>query len=251
MRPLSRFLPLVLAACAFGSTPASAGNKVLVIGDSHLVGEFGKGLLATLRQNNIPVSLHGSCGSSPQQWIDGGWMSPKCSYSYDYGQKESEKAPTFKLEETVRRDKPDVVVMALGTNQLWGTAENAKKTVLALMKAARVGGGNCAWVGPPRVGFFSKAKDAERRELENSQQVAKYYGMLKDASREMKCLVIDSRPFTDPKESSDKIHYGGKAGTHWGTQVGGRILQFLHEVNGGSSATAESRGTGYEKFHAN
>lgn len=232
VRPL---LLLGLFVLCLPSLRASADTDVLVVGDSHSVGTFKDGLLASLNQSDIHTSLYGSCGSSPQHWLGDATIlgcpySTSCGY---YQRVSTSSAPgpsevvsalkhaTPNLAALVEKGKPGVVVIAMGTNQLGAPLSSAEGYVARTIAMAKKGGAKCVWVGPPRVG--ARATGAGNLDA--------FYAMLERVTRANRCFLIDSRPSTDAANVERKywVHYEGKSGRKWGTAVGGRILQYIRE----------------------
>lgn len=231
-----RFASLLLA---LGSAAplASASTKVLLVGDSHSTGTFKDGVLEVLAtQADLEPAVYASCGSSPSGWFrdsKGKTYRSTCgTFRREFGKKTGSTAAEAvpHLPDLISETKPDVVVVAMGTNQYPGTVAGAEPSMRKMLKATQAQGARCVWVGPPEVGFIPVAKQKE------------FYSMFERLAREEKCLLIDSRAHTDVAQTdSMKTHYPGAPGKKWGIAVGSRVLQFVREA--GITSTKGSRGT--------
>jgi len=208
----------------------SAETRILVIGDSHTTGTFKDGLLAKLdAETDFRTAAYGSCGSSPQHWMGNpkNAFTTRCGYyTRDYAKKSPVPLPvkhlTPDLHELLASDKPDVVVIAMGTNQLANSLGGSESAIADIIGLAKKDGAKCIWVGPPDVG--AKAKGAANH--------AVFYDMLTRTTNRKGCSLVDSRPSTDPADVERVywVHYSGNAGRSWGTAVGKRVVEIVREI---------------------
>ncbi len=169
---------------------------ILMLGDSHLLGEMGKTVQAELAKKNT-VHMHAVCGSSTRGWILGGARG--CQ---NIGRTE---AAGF----LVAKYKPDLTIISLGSNNLRnGTALTTRETRELLSHIP----GKCIWIGPPDMRVFTKA------------QFKDFYAGLVDGLVG-KCQLIDSEVLTEPMpQGGDGIHYFGASGRNWGMKVLSKLL---------------------------
>ncbi len=234
------FLASSLGSFALSATPATAvaGTRILLVGDSHSTGTFKDGFLETLgTQSDLESAVYASCGSSPSGWFrdaKGKTYRSACgTFRREFGKKAGSTAPASvpHLPDLITEAKPDVVVVAMGTNQYPGSVTAAEPSMRKMLKAVQSQNARCVWVGPPEVGFIPVAKQKE------------FYAMFERLAREEKCLLIDSRAHTDVAQTdSMKTHYPGAPGKKWGAAVGGRVLQFVREA--GKTSARENHDTG-------
>lgn len=145
------FLLIFLPIQAFGAS-------VLVIGDSHTTGPFGKKLDELIRANHTVVT-RGACGTIGKNWQNG--TSGGCG-EWNWGKgvdgKDIISTVTPKLDQLVDEMKPDYVILQFGGNyrkmlENEDTKEKAKflipNDVVALIKTAKSQGAKCLFVTGP------------------------------------------------------------------------------------------------------
>ncbi len=175
--------------------------SVLVFGDSHLVGPFGQALDRGLREKQAVVATYGSCGSIGKWWITG--KSTNCGYferSPANVERRSATHATPKLDDLLRRHKPDVVIVNLSTNYVNVPSDEAVRSDLrVLVEKIRATGARCFWLGPPKMRRF----EAESPRLER---------LLREVVTPV-CDIFDSRAVTSyPAQGGDGVHFGFPAG---------------------------------------
>jgi hypothetical protein len=111
-----------------------AGNRILMIGDSHTAGFFGKELESLLRKNGKKVHRVGKCETSPRHWLRG-----------------SKFRNTPALSALISSYRPNVVLILLGANMRRGGKKDFG-AVQTLARIARESGAKVVWVGPPKQG---------------------------------------------------------------------------------------------------
>lgn len=136
-----------------------AGLSILVVGDSHL---SVPGSLVTslhdelLRAGAKQVHSIGMCGAHPSDWLT--VTTGKCGGAERVGKgpvkaKEGADARTRSIDQLIREDKPDLVVIVKGDTMAAYQGDFpmnwARKEVATLTGAVSATGTRCAWVGPP------------------------------------------------------------------------------------------------------
>lgn len=201
---------LVSLASAFAFATETKNERIVFIGDSHSVGEFGITLNSWLRSRpSADFVFFASGGSAPLQWRNGIFTS-KCALKDD----SSRPTPPKKACSTLLTPKlstllasPEsysrsTVLIALGTN-MSGKAEdraNEIKWAKNLLNDVRTSGAQCAWIGPPDMSFYS------------TEQIETRYSIIRnaidqeaEASLGTPCTLIDSRKISHyPKSISMK-----------------------------------------------
>jgi len=204
--------PVQARAATPARRPAIPANaRVAVIGDSHTAGVFGDSL-----KHRLQRYLH-----------DGGGKLlrftgiPSSSVSnYLHGTPTQAGPQTFntpKLSD-VLASKPDVLVVALGTNMLFGSRQANAGEIRKLLAKADAAGTRVVWVGPPDVHGFGG-------NLAGSAPERRFYGALHDVAAERAAAgkpplrIINSRPSTREQDTFDGVHFQGHAATAWAHQV--------------------------------
>jgi hypothetical protein len=226
-------------------------KNILVIGDSHMAGPFGKNLFSNLSQDkNNNVALYGHASSAGIHWaeekntsVSGGVFH---SFSYEgkiYNNptpthwKESVAVPKahklfdeFTLhpswKQAVKHSlNPDIIVIELGANDLRiisneSGAVNKKSYELRLAANKKLvemtmdRGAKCYWVGPP---------DGIKKSKERQDVV---YQMLNEVVQG-KCEFFNSRKYN--VNVCDGIHYNCPAGSskarEWAREVADFVLK--------------------------
>jgi hypothetical protein len=204
--------------------PNGATKRLILIGDSHTAGTFGHALDGLLRKSVPAVETYGSCGASPSWYVPGnpvsGHTSPCGTWFHRYS-----AADPSKLEEVTRasptpligallKEKPDVVVVALGTNMIdWSKGGiSGLDSAAALGSAIKGAGARCLWIGPPDgLGSLSRAAATASLAKLNSSLASTLSGT---------CAYLPSQTtyqasWPDP----EKLHYPADAASAWATQA--------------------------------
>ncbi|MEY5019010.1 MAG: hypothetical protein RLZ22_98 [Verrucomicrobiota bacterium] len=154
------------------------GSKVMVIGDSLTVGPFGDYLQDWLLRNlpQSQVAIYASCGSSPEHWMISkpNFITP-CGYrettpysrkltKYQDGRKPTPTV-TPKIETLLKKFRPDVLVIQLGTNHFDTIEKKGEKAIPELREIYRqfsktiiANRGNLKmvyWITPPDASKYS------------------------------------------------------------------------------------------------
>ncbi len=215
----------VFSPFAFAAAPLPV--KVLLIGDSLSVGGFGDGMQASLLGKYGPrqVAIYASCGSSPEDWIKGGFVTP-CGYrqttpagSFLHEYRDGVRPHPVKtpaLRTVLGHYRPQMVIVQLGTNWMDALAETSHPDATGYRRiisdfVRQLQRANPAveifWVLPPAS---SKYPARVHKEVEN---------WINEASHKLNFHTINSRRITGPyragKSGGDGVHYrevGGGGG---------------------------------------
>jgi hypothetical protein len=181
----------------FNATQPPDHADILLIGDSHAVGHFGKHFDALLRQfHDTKVATYAICGSSPGDWMSG--MTTPCGYAIKGTRGEEVRgleAVVPNYLDLVTTHAPRVVIVELGANMLGGSREWIETTSKALAQTITRAGSACFWIGPPQDRTHSKV------------ELATLYEQIGTAVSS-DCVLIDSRDSTFfPETGGDGVHF--------------------------------------------
>ncbi|MDQ2659572.1 MAG: SGNH/GDSL hydrolase family protein [Verrucomicrobiota bacterium] len=205
---------------------ATASTRVLMIGDSLSAGPFGEAVQQHLAAKFGPqnVAAFASCGSSPENWLeDEPGFYTKCGYRESTPDKApiyrdfvNGKAPrptlTPKVEDLVRRYRPSVVVVQLGTNWMDRnlTSSQISWTTHRFIDALRGSSvRQIIWIEPPDSSAFRKTQ-------------GRIHLLLEQAASRHRFDVIDSRQFTHyipGRTGGDGIHYNSESSRAWAAKI--------------------------------
>jgi hypothetical protein len=234
---VSLFILFPLIYVLPGQAGESPFQNILYIGDSHSYGNFGKGVDAYLRTLGQKVTSIASCGSSPSNWISNSdrYKKTVCGFwRKDSAGKEIrvQNHAMSALPEELAQSKPDLTVIALGTNIL-ASPENIQREKTAIEKMLSQvdnSGSRCIWIGPPDAGREAFKKNLERGVQEIRSLVEKHG-----------CAFVDSSKLTSyPQNKADGIHYGPKDATEWAKKVNVEIEKSLPSLVKKSSSSSSS-----------
>ena len=240
------FFALLWASPAFGqtapptleveSTTPLNPKTILVLGDSHSMGHFGKAIHKGLKSQypEAKVTLVAACGKGESGFLSGGYAhcgvityKPNGRISRPKGCKKNpcteadgpecseQGCRPKKLRHYLRRLKPDLVVLQMGSNSWfkgslkrgWPKVEKKVSKIASLIDKA---GAQCLWVTPP---------DSSKRPTDSQDAFAEVY----ERVLEGRCEVFNSRPAHHPyMDFAKAIETAGKRakrndGTHYGT----------------------------------
>lgn len=221
----------ILTPLAGAAPEARLPVKVLLIGDSLSVGGFGEGMQTSLRSKfgKDQVAIFASCGSSPEDWLDGGFVT-HCGYrqttptgelllEYENGVR-PRRVDTPKLRAILGHYRPETVIVQQGTNWMDALAATDRpdaarhrRIIGNFIRELRRGnpGVHIFWVLPPA----------------SSKYPAQVHGMVEnwisEAARKTGFYTINSRiitgPYRDGKSGGDGVHYSDEAGSDWARAV--------------------------------
>jgi hypothetical protein len=199
--------------------PDAPPPSVLMIGDSLSVGKFGETVQAHLALRRR-VAAYASCGSSPEHWLAGEPdFVTKCGYRQrtadsdifsDYVNGHAPRPTrTPKLADLVRKHKPTILVVQLGTNWMDRNLsdEQMNDYLSRFADEARRSGTveKIIWIAPP---------DSAR--LRRTQ--GKVHQLIRRAAARKSFDIIDSRNVTHyvmGKTGGDGIHYNSESSEAW------------------------------------
>jgi hypothetical protein len=199
--------------------PDAPPPSILMIGDSLSVGKFGEVVQAHLALKHR-VAAYASCGSSPEHWLA---AEPDFFTKCGYRQRTSDSdifsdyvnghAPrptrTPKLANLVRRHKPTILVVQLGTNWMDRslTDEQMNDYLGRFVDEARRGGTveKIVWIAPPDSARLRKVQ-------------GRVHQLIRRAGTRKGFDIIDSRNVTHyvmGKTGGDGIHYNSESSEAW------------------------------------
>ncbi len=142
---------LALGLLPFSSL-AREFNRVLIVGDSHMEGSFGRRLDADVRAQLPRARVHTlAVGGARPQWFLNHTDSPWGFYEKNFAGRESrgQRIRTPHIDELMARVRPNLVIVALGTNMMWNADHNLwdQTTSEFLQKI----GPEYLWIAPPHM----------------------------------------------------------------------------------------------------
>lgn len=212
LKIITSFLFLfIIGANSFGAGPA---KKLLLIGDSHTVGGFGASLDLLLKQN-FAVSRVAASGASTFSFFRNANSPPDTRFCYStrsglvwtgydgrvidvsVDKIQSKHAPCVS---ELQKPLPDLLVIALGSNQLGYGELDWKKQISDILSAFK--GVPCVWIAPPSMRYFG------------DQRVGAFHKTLSEVAGH--CTVFQSAhpsvTVYDPVKG-DGIHYSNPVET--------------------------------------
>lgn len=235
MRTLPIFLAaLGLLAASVLAEKAARGSmpiKVLLIGDSLSVGGFGEVMQDSLinRYDDRQVAVFASCGSSPEDWTKGGFVTT-CGFrqktpAHAVMLRDRERVPTPKLRTILGYYRPEFVMVQLGTNWMdalrdSGRSDGARYRGIIRDFVRELRRANPAvtivWVMPPASSAYPLSVHAQVEEWIN------------DESRKQGFYTVNSRSLTAPYRlgatGGDGVHYTEAAAGRWARGVFQKFL---------------------------
>ena len=198
--------------------PDAPPPSVLLIGDSLSVGKFGETVQAHLALKRR-VAAYASCGSSPEHWLAAEpAFFTKCGYrertttSDIYSDFVNGRPPrptrTPKLADLVRKHKPTIVVVQLGTNWMDRSLSDEQMSdyLNRFVDEARRGPvEKIVWIAPPDHSSLRKVQ-------------GKVHQLIRRAATRKGFEVIDSRKVTHyvvGKTGGDGVHYNNESSEAW------------------------------------
>ena len=202
--------------------PDAPPPSILMIGDSLSVGKFGEVVQMHLALKHR-VAAYASCGSSPEHWLTGEPdFVTKCGYrqrtsdSDVYTDWVNAHAPratrTPKLAALVRKYKPTILVVQLGTN--WMDRNLSDEQMIDYLsrfveEARRGTVDKIVWIAPP---------DSAR--LRRTQ--GRVHQLIRRVASRKNFDIIDSRNVTHyvvGKTGGDGIHYNNESSEAWARAI--------------------------------
>jgi hypothetical protein len=193
----------VMQKMVAAAAPKLDGKKVLMIGDSHTEGQFGSRFDALLRASGAQTHSVAQSNSSPDWWVSGRsghWGGIDRSAAGAAKPWETGATPT--LSSLMQgKDKPDVLVVAMGANFRGRDTKSIQSEVNALADQAQKAGVKLVWVGPPN----------KREDIGHPQAIDKFNQQMTQAIGN-KGTYIPSSQFTPVYAGGDGEHYTGERG---------------------------------------
>jgi lysophospholipase L1-like esterase len=203
-------------------TPEGPPPSILMVGDSLSVGKFGEVVQGHLAQK-YPVAAYASCGSSPEHWVSGEPdFITKCGYRQHTSEtdvfrdfvngKRPKPTLTPKLSTLIRRHKPTILIVQLGTNWMDRSLSEAQMSTYLdrfVSEARRGSVQEIIWITPP---------DSSR--LRKTQ--GRVHALIRQAARRDNFQLVDSREVTHyvaGKTGGDGIHYNSEASEAWARRI--------------------------------
>lgn len=221
----------MVPALAGAAVPGAVPVKVLLIGDSLSVGGFGEVMQKSLidRYGDGQVAVFASCGSSPEDWTKGGFVTA-CGYrqktpAHAVMLRDRERVPTPKLRAILGSYRPEFVIVQLGTNWMDALRETAhpdgaryRGFIRDFVRELRHANPALVivWVLPPASSVYPPFVHLQVEQWIN------------DESRKLGFYTINSRRLTAPYRprvtGGDGVHYTGAAGGRWARAVMDKFL---------------------------
>lgn len=199
---------------------------VILIGDSHSVGPFGRELDSLLRAAYPvwKVETFASCGSSPGWFLPGNGASGRTSACGTWFHRYSPTEPS-KLESLTAAaptpligglldSRPDTVIVALGANMAnWDKGGIfGMDSARALADAIVAAGSRCVWIGPPDEAGRMPPDQAKAQVARLNAALRQTLGV---SCRFIESHTMYSRSWPDPMQ----LHYPPDAAKAWARQV--------------------------------
>ncbi len=215
---MSKLIALMTLFLSF--TALAQSSHIVLISDSHSLGEFGRVLATKIRgDQNQKFYYFASGGSAPLQWLNGAFTTP-CGLvetsEAPVNKRVCQKILTPKLSQIWQAQKvatgaKKVTVIIQGTNLSHKNERRAQEVAWAkkLAEVAAKESDECVWIGPPQM---RRSPGFDLSGVEFKVQV------IKEALIGSKCHFIDSRELSTYPAKGDGIHY------HWpGSNDAGQI----------------------------
>lgn len=168
-------------------SPFGPGKKVLMLGDSHTVMDYGKKMKDLIKATGSDVTVDAKVGAAPKDFMN-------------------------RMTDLIKKENPDTIVVSLGTNFREGkmTQNQINIQVARITKAVRESGSSAkiVWVGPPRLKEDMKDNGASLKSFDD--MMAKALGD--------KGKYVSSNGHTT-YEGGDGVHYNKKPAEAWAQGV--------------------------------
>jgi hypothetical protein len=223
---LVRFFIILISVLLVTSSHAERLKKrILLVGDSHTAGTFGRGSTKDVTVKGLHLSLmerfphhkvftYGNGGANPYNYFE---KDVYLKYGYVYiDHKNRRKRRTGmqlvpKINKLLAKHRPEIVIVAHGENLMPMSARAAAKDRDRIIRGAVdkmaqtiiQTGAKCIWIGPPSS--CSRSKKPEH-----------WMDSLKDAALKNGCHYFDGRPYTKKDDGlKDCLHYNTPNEKRW------------------------------------
>jgi len=190
--------------------------KVLMIGDSQVVGPYGQAMYEHIRAEGAEIDQYGMAGASPAWWLRGttgksGWIERRADGRIVHADDWKKPHKTPLLSDLIARHRPEVLIISLGGNLRGYPDASVRKQVKDILDVAVPSLAAVFWISSPE----REVDDADPTEL------TRFTGVLRDA-------VGDAAIFIDSSQLSnyagiDGVHFSGAEGRKearkWATGV--------------------------------
>lgn len=199
---------------------SAKAENILLIGDSHSCGSFGKNVVGRLSEQGNFVTLYCAVSSAPIHWVEGknpsGQICQTMNSNHQTLQPCEPKGKMPALKDLLKVHKNSKVISALGTNSLMSSkADSSYQTMANQIKAS---GQSCVWVGPPHVSPQQSKGFPQGRVALLESHLDSFYESLK-VSVKNDCALLDSRNVTaagkTASQTVDGVHRTPEAGLAW------------------------------------
>lgn len=199
--------------------------KVLILGDSHTWGSYGKNLEKLFEDAGSTVTRVAIVGAA--------------AFHYNNGTQNSVSRSRVGEFKDAIKDSYDLAVVSLGTNDVGirGTKNTVEdlKTLLGTIKAT-----NIVWVGPPASSdYASRNYNPAYAKKDLNTRVSELYAA---AESEIGVPIIDPREATKPYVQKTDIHFGKKGGAAWAQYVFDQLQGAIKEEQSGVSTAVKKAG---------
>lgn len=200
-----------------GHPIARPGARILMIGDSQVVGDYGKSMSKKLRLAGAEVFQYGVASSTPEWWMKGtvgrsGWSVRLNDVSQGppgNTWKNPHSTPT--LASLLEKHQPQTLIISMGGNLRGKSEVTIRKQVEDLLFIARGKVAEIIWVSSPE----RRADDRNRSDYE------KFTALLRNAVG-ASARFIDSSKHSDYPQSEtqgDGTHLVGAQAESWASAV--------------------------------
>jgi len=197
-----------------------------MITDSHGEAHFGSEMVKLVEEANLKIDVYAVGGSRARDW-NAGLPQPWGYWEYSSGTKNIRSfAPkTPQLKTLLLKHKPNIVIVELGTNQIWYEFNAAeRREMINLVMAIMDSGAKCIWVGPPSLRVTEPVYVKRLKQVQST--------LMKEISS-LDCKVFKSWDVTSyPPTGEDGIHYIGKLAPlarQWAREAFSFIRPFLNQ----------------------
>ncbi|MDF1826147.1 MAG: hypothetical protein P1U68_15985 [Verrucomicrobiales bacterium] len=217
-----------------GDLHAARASRILYLGDSLSIGEFGQTFDHSLRSSGFEVHTVVAGGASPYYWLKS-YQSLPCTIGFWEKSPSSERRVGYvravpKLEDLLASHTPNVVVVQTGIN-LYATLRSKRRTkeenvaeVRSLIEqmcySIAKSGAISYWVLPPHSHEQRYPKSLQE-DLASIMRgvVDRYEGKVFESQKVTR--------FIDPYPATDGIHYGPEEARGWAEKVSTHFNRFM------------------------